>query len=317
MARKDRQAPGAPTDSDGADSTGSEGGTLYAALAADIAASIANGTLRPGDRLPSVRQLTASRHVSPATVFEAYYLLEARGLVRARPRSGYYVAPAPAHVPAEPRTLSNPDTAPRAVAITDLIYATLQATASRDVVPLGSAFPSPALFPWQQLARTMAQTVTKLDAWSSVESLTPGHEGLRRQIATRYLLDGVSAHVDEIIVTNGAMEALNLALAAVSKPGDAVVVEAPCFYACLQAIERLGLRAIEVATDPRTGIDLAALERAIVAHKPAALLADDELPEPAHRFDGRGQEARARRPAAQTSASDGGRRRLHGVVCRR
>ncbi|MUV14362.1 GntR family transcriptional regulator [Lysobacter sp. HX-5-24] len=118
--------------------------TLYAALAADIAASIANGSLRSGDRLPSVRQLTASRHVSPATVFEAYYLLEARGLVRARPRSGYFVAQAPAHVAAEPRTLSNPDTAPRAVAITDLIYATLQATASRDVIPLGSAFPSPA-----------------------------------------------------------------------------------------------------------------------------------------------------------------------------
>ncbi len=271
MARKDRQGPPGPTDSDAADSTGSDGRTLYAALAGDIAASIANGTLRPGDRLPSVRQLTASRHVSPATVFEAYYLLEARGLVRARPRSGYYVAQAPAHVPAEPRTPSNPDTAPRAVAITDLIYATLQATASRDVIPLGSAFPSPALFPWQQLARTMAQTVTRLDAWSSVESLTPGHEGLRRQIATRYLLDGVSTHVDDIIVTNGAMEALNLALAAVSKPGDAVVVESPCFYACLQAIERLGLRAIEVATDPRSGIDLAALEQAIVDHQPAAL----------------------------------------------
>src|SRR5688572_21221550 len=270
MVRKAKDGKPAPADSDGVDSTGSDA-PLYAKLAADIAASIESGTLRPGDRLPSVRQLTSSRHISPATVFEAYYLLEARGLVRARPRSGYFVANAPPTMPAEPHTPSNPDTAPRRVEISELIYATLQATAARHVIPLGSAFPSPALFPWQQLARTLAQAVTKLDAWSTVESLTPGHEVLRRQIAMRYLLDGVRANIDEIIVTNGAMEALNLALAAVSKPGDAVVVEAPCFYACLQAIERLGLRAIEVATDPRTGIDLDALERAIVDHKPAAL----------------------------------------------
>ena len=61
---------------------------LYEALAADIAASIQNGTLRAGDRLPSVRQASAARRVSPATVFEAYYLLESKGLVRSKPRSG-------------------------------------------------------------------------------------------------------------------------------------------------------------------------------------------------------------------------------------
>jgi DNA-binding transcriptional MocR family regulator len=276
MARKDRQSRTGAAGTDGVDPTGSDapgadGTRRYEALAADIAASIGNATLRPGDRLPSVRQLVASRGVSPATVFEAYALLEARGLVHARPRSGYYVAKAPRHLAAEPHTPSNPDSAPRVVSISDLIYETLQATAARDVVPLGSAFPSPDLFPWQRLARTLAHTVLRLDPWSSVEALTSGLPELRRQIALRYLMDGVRADVGEIIVTNGAMEALNLALAAVTSPGDAVVVEAPCFYACLQAIERLGLRAVQVATDPRTGIDLDALERAIVAHKPAAM----------------------------------------------
>lgn len=276
MARKATNGKPRRAGADAVDSTGSDAGvqpheTLYEHLAADIAASIESGTLRPGDRLPSVRSLTATRGVSPATVFEAYYLLEARGLVRARPRSGYYVAAEPTYRSAEPVEMSTPDSAPREVRISDIIYETLQATASRHVVPLGSAFPSPALFPWQQLARTLAQAVTKLDPWATVESLTPGHEGLRRQIAMRYLVDGVRADIGEIIVTNGAMEALNLALAAVSKPGDAVVVEAPCFYACLQAIERLGLRAIEVPTCPRTGIELDALEQAILARKPAAL----------------------------------------------
>ena len=58
--------------------------TRYAALAADIEASILAGVLRPGDKLPSVRHTCASRGVSASTVFQAYYLLEARGLVQAR-----------------------------------------------------------------------------------------------------------------------------------------------------------------------------------------------------------------------------------------
>ena len=60
----------------------------YEALAQEIAESIAQGRLRPGERVPSVREASRSRGVSPSTVFEAYYLLEARGLVRARDRSG-------------------------------------------------------------------------------------------------------------------------------------------------------------------------------------------------------------------------------------
>ena len=62
----------------------------YEALAAEIADSIRSGVFKPGDRLPSVRDASANRHVSPSTVFEAYYLLEAQGLVHSRARSGYY-----------------------------------------------------------------------------------------------------------------------------------------------------------------------------------------------------------------------------------
>jgi DNA-binding transcriptional MocR family regulator len=109
-----------------------------------------------------------------------------------------------------------------------------------------------------------------MDPWSTVDELTPGSADLRRQIALRYLLDGVRVSPDDIVVTNGAMEALNLCLSAVCEPGDAVAVESPCFYACLQALERLGLRAVEVATDPRDGIDLDALEAVVARHRPKA-----------------------------------------------
>lgn len=241
----------------------------YEALAADIAVSIRNGLLKPGDRLPSVRQASASRHVSPATVFEAYYLLEAQGLIRSRPRSGYYVADKPRVLP-EPEATSTPAGDARPVEISRMVFDILRSAMSRDVVPLGSAFPSPLLFPLSRLGRMLASAATHMDPWSTVDDLTPGSLELRRQIALRYLLDGVRVGPDDIVVTNGAMEALNLCLSAVCRPGDAVAVESPCFYACLQALERLGLQAIEVATDPREGIDLAALEAAFVRHRPKA-----------------------------------------------
>ena len=242
----------------------------YEALAAEIEVSIHNGILKPGDKLPSVRRASSIRHVSPSTVFEAYYLLEARGLVRARPQSGYYVAATAKALPSEPREMSAPDGESRPVEVSELVFEILGSAASRSVVPLGSAFPSPALFPLDRLGRATANSATHLDPWSTVDDLTQGNAGLRQQIALRYLVDGVQVSPDDIVVTNGAIEALNVCLATVCSPGDAVVVESPCFYMCLQALERLGLQAIEVATDPREGIDLVALEVAIIRHRPKA-----------------------------------------------
>lgn len=242
----------------------------YQALATDIEASIRTGVLRPGDKLPSVRHTCVNRGVSASTVFQAYYLLEARGLVQARERSGYYVNPRLRCVPPEPELLSRPIDQSIAVDISERVFEVLESSMARDVIPFGSAFPSPLLYPLQRLGQAMATEVKSLDPWSTVDDLTPGNARLRRQIALRYLAAGVSVPSDEIVITNGALEALNLCLAAVTRPGDAVVVESPTFYAALQALERMGLHAIEVPTHPRDGIDLAALEGAIVRHQPKA-----------------------------------------------
>jgi DNA-binding transcriptional MocR family regulator len=242
----------------------------YEALADDIARSIRRGLLKPGERLPSVRQASAARKLSPATIFQAYYRLEAQGLIESRARSGYYVTRAATRLPPEPETPSRPDGESREVDVSELVFEILQSAMHRDVVPLGSAFMSPTLFPLARIGREVATAALHLDPWSTVDDLTPGHAALRRQIALRYLIDGMDVGADEIVVTNGALEALNLCIAAVTHPGDAVVVESPCFYACLQSLERNGLRAIEVPTHPRDGIDLDALEQAIARHSPRA-----------------------------------------------
>jgi DNA-binding transcriptional MocR family regulator len=100
--------------------------------------------------------------------------------------------------------------------------------------------------------------------------LSPGDANLRRQIALRYMMDGLHVPSDEIVVTNGALEALNLCLMAVTRPGDTVLIESPTFYAALQSIERIGLKAVEVPSHPRDGVDLNSMEWALEHHKPKA-----------------------------------------------
>ena len=242
----------------------------YEALAEEIAQSIRTGVMKSGDRLPSVRQASASRSVSASTVFQAYYLLEARGLIRARERSGYYVTGGSKSQLPEPEISSSPTGISTPVDVSELVFDILESTKARDVVPFGSAFPSPLLFPLPRLARSMASSIRAMDPWSTVDDMTPGNAALRRQIALRYLADGLHVQPDEIVITNGALEALNLCLHVVARPGDAVIVESPTFYGALQALESNGLKAIEVPTHPRAGMDLDALALALERYSPKA-----------------------------------------------
>lgn len=239
--------------------------TRYRDLADELATLITTGTLRSGDRVPSVRALVKQHHISPATAMRAYEVLESKALIESRPRSGYYVSdawrrqvPAPRH--------SRPPSRSTSVEINDLVFDILESTRHRDIVPLGSAFPSPTLFPWAKLARFLGSSARHLDPWDTVQSLPPGSEELRRQIARRYLLSGASVNTDEIIITSGALEALNLALAVLTRPGDIVAIESPTFYACLQAIEAAGLKALEIPTHPVHGVNIGALQEAICKH---------------------------------------------------
>lgn len=236
--------------------------TLYRDLANDLAELITRGTLHVGDRVPSVRQLCRERKISPATAMRAYESLEARGLIETRARSGYYVSDRWQRAAQEPQR-SRPRTRSTRVDVSDLVFDILAATRDREVVPLGSAFPSPTLFPWARLARHLGSSARHLDPWSTVESLPPGSDELRRHIARRYLEFGIRVPADEIVITSGALEALTLSLKAVTRAGDTIAIESPAFYGCLQAIEAAGLKAIELPTHPREGVDLAALDDAL------------------------------------------------------
>lgn len=239
----------------------------YVSVAEELRGMIRGGTMRPGEQLPSIRSLCRTRKLSPATVLHAYEALESDGLIESKPRSGYYVTqpgvarsvtPAPRMPAARARSTR--------VDVSDLVFETLEASRNREIVPLGSAFPSPLQFPWTKLARYLGSSARHMDPWSTVESLPPGNLELRRQIARRYLRLGMSVGIEQIVVTSGALEALNLSLQAVVRAGETIAIESPAFYGCLQAAERLGLKVVEIPTHPREGMDLEALRIAIERH---------------------------------------------------
>ena len=246
--------------------------TLYIDYADEIESLIASEALPAGQRLPSVREVSRRRKLSVSTVLQAYRLLEARGLIDARPRSGYYVNSHGAQYPQRPHSapMVTPAVASVAVDRSELIHAVLHASRSRALIPLGSAFPDPQLFPFARLRRAVYRGLRDIDPHQSVEDLSPGNAELRRQIAIRYHLDGHTVDPEEIVITHGALEALNLCLQAVTRPGDTVLIESPTFYGALQSIERLGRRAIEIPNDPATGLDLARLRDCLATQRPAA-----------------------------------------------
>jgi DNA-binding transcriptional MocR family regulator len=241
----------------------------YEKYADTIAELIRTGVLAPGQRVPSVRYASQTHGISPSTVFQAYYLLERRGLIRARPRSGYFVNASvldqSSRAFSEPQ-LENQVRESTEVDVSELVFSVLGSIKDPNTVPFGSAFPSPMLFPMQRLSRSLASASREMDPRMVVTDMSPGHPELRRQIALRYMVSGLMLPIEQLLITNGALDALNLCLQAVTQPGDLVAIEAPAFYACLQVLERLKLKAVEIPVHPKDGIDLGALEQALKHH---------------------------------------------------
>ncbi|MGA4323882.1 GntR family transcriptional regulator MpaR [Ectopseudomonas hydrolytica] len=234
----------------------------YEKFADEIAALIRTGVLGPGEKVPSVRHASRTYGVSPSTVFQAYYLLEDRGLIQARARSGYFVrehAKRPLHEP----ELTAHAAQTTEVGVSELVFSVLASLKDPHTVPFGSAFPSPDLFPLPRLAKSMAHALRMLSPHEIIADMTAGNADLRRQIALRYMVSGVMLPMEELVISNGAMEALNLCLQCVTQPGDLVAIESPTFYACLQVLERLQLKAVEIPVHPREGIDLGALSESL------------------------------------------------------
>ena len=244
---------------------------LYRALAARIGEQIANGTWRPGDKVPSVRALAREQGVAINTAIGAYQALEALGVLEPRPQAGWYVRAPESLLPDEP-SASAPRGRPTAVGSGDLVRMILEDRANPALVQLGTAFPDPDLLPLAKLRRSLARAGA-LPATAASYDFPPGCRALRVQVAKRLARLGCRVGPDDLITTIGSQEAMLLCLRAVCKPGDSVAVESPTYYGVLHALEALQLKAVEIPTSPRDGMSLDGLRLALRSHRIAAVLA--------------------------------------------
>lgn len=242
---------------------------LYTQVADAVEAQIRDGTYQSGDRIPSVRKLRDHFGVSLTTVLEACRVLEDRGLVRARPQSGHYVQPLSATGRAEVDA-SRPDPAARRVDAALALRLNLGIGNPQEPT-LGAAVQGPELMPIAAINRLISQVMRHQPAACHSYDAPPGSPALRRVIAQRGVATGVSASPDDVVITSGAKEAVYLSINAVTRPGDTVAVASPTYYALLEVLGSLGLHAIEIATHPRTGMDIDDLERAMQSQRIAAV----------------------------------------------
>ena len=253
---------------------------LYERLADELGGMVARGALRAGDRLPSVRRLSEERGVSVATVLAAYLLLEGRGVAEARPKSGHFVR---ARRAADPPVPTIPRRAPSAARVSiaagadDLIRAMIQ---GRGLVPLGTAYIAAELLPLRKLNAALAAVAREGAGPGGAYDELRGNVQLRRQLARRAVAWGAFLEEDDFVTTIGATEALHLSVRAVTKPGDIVAVESPAYFGLLRIVEGAGLRAIEIPSDPRTGLDLDALEDAVRSAPVRCVLASPNFSNP-------------------------------------
>ena len=235
---------------------------LYEEVAGKINYLIEQGTMRPGDRVPSIRNLSKQLQVSINTVKEAYNLLEDRRLLEARPQSGYYVRARLPELPAEP-VVDRPAINPSEVSLSSIYQVVMRDLLDPKLLQLGIAVPNLELLPIEKLNRMLAREMRRFPNQAVSYSLPPGNLRLRKQIAQRLLLSGCTLGPDQIVITSGCVEAVVLALRILCKPGDAVAIETPVYFNFLQMIQDLGLKALEIPASPRGGISLEALEYAL------------------------------------------------------
>jgi len=244
---------------------------LYEQVAERLEEAIAAGTLRAGDRLPSVRQLSLRERVSISTVLQAYLHLEAVGLIETRPQSGHYVRRRERPRLAEPQ-VSRPATSATPVTVSGLVSRVYQAMRDPRTVQLGGAWPAPELLPTRRLYRELNALTREAGDVGVLYDVPPGCPELRQQLARRSLDWGGALAPEDFIITCGAAEAIHLCLLAVARTGDTIAIESPAYYGTLQAIESLGLKALEIPCSPRHGMELDALEAALERRRVAAVL---------------------------------------------
>lgn len=233
---------------------------LYHEIADNISAKIKAGVLKPGEKLPSVRNLSSEHGISINTAKRIFLELEARSLIRSKPQSGYFISELsylklPLAEASQPLPIAN-TRAPEQ--LMNDVYSTM---GRRDLTLFSIGVPSGSLLPLAKLKKEVVLATRELNDGGTAYEPLQGNLKLRRMVAARSLAWEGNLKEEDVVTTYGCMNALVLCLTALSKPGDTIALESPCYPGILQLALSLRLKVLEIDTHPITGVDIEALKK--------------------------------------------------------
>lgn len=237
---------------------------LYLKIANILEKQIISETLKPGDKLPSIRTVQKMYGVSINTVKQAFLELESKSLIESRVRSGYFVSKTSQRRFPLP-SVSNLQSSDNEKHPDDLIAKVFNSLKKEGVTQLSLGVPSPGMLPVGRLNKGVIDTIRKLDDGGTSYEPVQGSLNLRRTVSRWSRVFGSELTEDDLVTTSGTMNAIFSCLLAVTKPGDTLAIETPVYFGAIQVARSLGLNVIEIPSHPLTGIDLDALKR--VLHK--------------------------------------------------
>lgn len=238
---------------------------LYLRIAESIEQQIMDKVLNIGDKLPSVRLLSRQHDMSVSTVLQAYYHLEGKGLIESRPQSGYYVRFNPSRFPPKIEK-SNPLQTVKAKNVEAIIGEVYDNFSMPGVTRFSLSIPAPEILPLARLNKSMIQALRDLPASGTSYEQLQGNSILRRQIAHWSMHWGGHLQADDLVTTSGCMNAISYCLMAITKPGDMIAVESPVYFGVLRFAQSIGLKVLELPTDPDTGVDPSDVKKALQKH---------------------------------------------------
>ncbi|MBO9690760.1 PLP-dependent aminotransferase family protein [Chryseobacterium sp.] len=256
----------------------------YEVFTNEIEEQIRNGILKEADRLPSVREIKEKYKLSTSSVQSGFEYLMIKGLVRSNPRSGYFVTGIQEKNIPELRT-KLPAVVRDEVFMKNIILTSKRTSESSS---FNAAAPGDLLIPQKLILRTMQEVIREKGASLLRYYPSNGSEELRKHIARQMGAYGSILNPDKIIITDGALQSLTIALKSVTKSGDVVAVDSPCVFSILEVIAHLELKVIEIPVSYKWGFDIEYFRkacsenyiRALVItpnfHNPTGVMMNDE-----------------------------------------
>jgi 2-aminoadipate transaminase len=244
--------------------------SVTAQIAERFKAAIDAGDLAPGDKLPSTRALAEEAGVNHLTAVRVYRRLAEEGYVTAGVGRGTFVRSVPPPAAADDAGVWQhavlPDLAPSYVAEVMAETMRMHRTGQSDAINMSVAWTAPELLPVAKL-RELSEELFATHGAAMVSYGEPdGLPELRAEVARRGQISGFARSPEEIVITTGARQAIDLVCRTIVRPGDVVVCESPTFIGTLSSLQAAGARVLGVPFDT-DGLDVDELERILTRHE--------------------------------------------------